>query len=114
MFIPPHLIEHLVAAVQAAPGRLWVCTCAWSSWASLHRWLSMQAGGWLVVRITVGPDRHVVVIGSGDELWDGGRRVSVREAIRLLRLWLNLRRPDEVAVSPAWRQTVRASHASAS
>jgi hypothetical protein len=96
--------QHIVDAISSESRPLSAVTIPLQSWDSLRRWLHSLPADYVAVHIGAahGSPAAVVVIGTAPPTWEGARRVSQTEAIRLARLWLRLRYDGEVSASPRW------------
>jgi hypothetical protein len=93
----------ILAAIKRHRGELFTTTVRSDAWAELRPCLDGWHADFLCVRFEHTGVWHFIVIGSAElGRWQGARRVDQTEGIRLARLWLNLRRPDEVTTSASW------------
>jgi hypothetical protein len=100
MYIDP---QPILSCIRRYRGQLHTVTIEAPSWPELRRFLDDHDADYVAVHYVAHRVRHVIVIGGTDiGEWHEAQAVVKDEALRLARLWLNLRRPDEVTTSPSW------------
>jgi hypothetical protein len=93
----------ILSCIRRYRGQLHTVTIEAGCWCDLRRFLDDRDADFVCVHYDAHRIRHVIVIGGTDVgEWGDAKRVDKAEALRLARIWLNLRRPEEVMTSPSW------------
>ncbi len=97
-------VDRLVAAFDRLELPLWTVTVPADRATPLTKYLQLRGAKYVGVRInrnagnpTARPESTVFIV-AGQGEWQGGRAIDQAECQRLLRLWLQLRRPEEITL----------------